>query len=243
VATVGYYLWLRYLNHVPAAQQGFYHEAKASGLDGAWRLVRNLAFIELVYLGFFALPIVAAAVPALRRIVVTMRPAGWLVFATWEAILITGDAVYGIRGIRMPYVGQFAGTGGLGAPDVLGSRPRLLDHQLRDDFTVVCALAAILLALILCRSVGSAASPYRAKAGLVLPIALWQVAGVIPPSFHYINRGYSLDRYLLPLLPLGICLTLWAVRDLRLWQPVAWVIVAAFAAYSVAGTRDYLVYL
>jgi 4-amino-4-deoxy-L-arabinose transferase-like glycosyltransferase len=243
VATAGYYLWLRYLNHVPTAQQSFYDEATASGLGGAWRLVRNLTFIELVYFGFFALPIVAAAVPALRRIVVTMRPAGWLIFAIWEAILITGVAIYGVQGRRMPYVGQFAGTGGLGAPDVLGSRPRLLDRQLADDLTVVCALAAILLALILCRSVGSVASPDRAKAGLVLAIALWQVVGVLPPSFHYIDRGYSLDRYLLPLLPFVICLTFWAVRDLRLWQPVAWVIVAAFAAYSVAGTRDYLVYL
>jgi hypothetical protein len=143
----------------------------------------------------------------------------------------------------MPYVGQFVGTGGLGPPDVLGSRPRLLDRQLRDDVTVVCALAAMLLALVLCRSLRTAASPGRAGAGLVLAIALWQAAGVIPPSFHYVGRGYSLDRYLLPLLPLGICLTLWAVRDLRLFQPVAWLIVAAFAVYSIAGTRDYLVYL
>ncbi len=42
---------------------------------------------------------------------------------------------------------------------------------------------------------------------------------------------------------MGICLLLWAVRDLRIVQPVAWLIVAAFAAYSVAGTRDYLVYM
>jgi 4-amino-4-deoxy-L-arabinose transferase-like glycosyltransferase len=243
LTTVGYYVWLRYFNDVPDVQQGFFEEAKASGLGGAWRLTRNLTFIELVYLGFFALPIAAAAVPSLRRVVTTMNPAGWLVFAVWEGTLIAGLAIYGLQGRRMPYIGQFVGTGGLGPPDVLGSRPRLLDASLRDDITVVCAVAAILLALLLCRSFRELTSPDHAKAGLVLAIGLWQLAGVIPPSFHYVRRGYSLDRYLLPLLPLGICLLLWSVRDLRIVQPVAWLIVAAFAAYSIAGTRDYLVYM
>lgn len=243
VATAGYYLWLRYDNRVPDVQQGFLDEAKASGLGGLWQLTRNLTFIELVYLGFFVLPIVAAAVPALRRIVTSMRPAGWLVFAAWEAILVAGLAIYGVQGRVMPYVGQFVGSGGLGPPDVLGSRPHLLDRQSLDDLTVVSGLGAILVALVLCRSLGVDVSRSRSQAGLVLAIALWQVVGVLPPSFHYLERGYSLDRYLLPLLPLGICLTLWAVRDLRIFQPVAWVLVAAFAAYSVAGTRDYLVYL
>ena len=48
---------------------------------------------------------------------------------------------------------------------------------------------------------------------------------------------------MLPLLPFVVCLGFWAARDLRLALPVAWVVVAAFAVYSVAGTRDYLVYL
>ncbi len=152
VATVGYYLWLRAFNDVPAVQQGFFEEATAIGLGGAWRLTRHLAFIEVVYLGFFTLPIVAAAVPNLRRVIATMNPAGWLLFAVWEGALIAGLAIYGLQGKRMPYIGQFVGTGGLGPPDVLGSRPRLLDASLRDNITVVCAVAAILLALLLCRS-------------------------------------------------------------------------------------------
>ncbi|MDP9470159.1 MAG: hypothetical protein M3Q71_05740, partial [Chloroflexota bacterium] len=81
------------------------------------------------------------------------------------------------------------------------------------------------------------------QAGLVLAIGLWQVVGVLPPSFHYRNRGGSLDRYLLPLLPFAICLGLWALRDVRLVRPVTWLVVAVFAAYSVTGTRDYLVYM
>ena len=78
---------------------------------------------------------------------------------------------------------------------------------------------------------------------MVAAIGFWQVLGILPPSFHYLNRGYSLDRYLLPLLPLGICLLLWATRDLRMFQPLAWTIVAVFLAFSVAAARDYFVYL
>ena len=80
-------------------------------------------------------------------------------------------------------------------------------------------------------------------AGLLLVIGLWQVAGILPPSFHYLRRGYSLDRYLLPMLPIAICLLLWATRDLRLFQRVGWAIVALLLVFNVAATRDYLVYL
>jgi hypothetical protein len=47
----------------------------------------------------------------------------------------------------------------------------------------------------------------------------------------------------LPLLPFGICLVLWASRDLRLRTPVAWAMVAVLALFSIAATRDYLVYM
>jgi 4-amino-4-deoxy-L-arabinose transferase-like glycosyltransferase len=242
-ATVSYVLWLRFLNNVPDVQQGFLDEAKASGLAGAWTLTRHLTFIELIYLGFFTLPIVAAAVPGLRRIIATLRPGGWLLFAVWEAILVAGLAIYGLQGKRLPYIGQFVGTGGLGPPDVLGSRPRLLDAPLRDQITVITAIAAFLFALMICRLIGTIATRERAQVGLVVVIAVWQIVGVLPPSFHYLRRGYSLDRYLLPLLPLAIVLLLWAIRDLRLFQPVAWLLVAGYAVIAIAGTRDYLVYL
>ena len=84
----------------------------------------------------------------------------------------------------------------------------------------------------------------RARAGLVLSIALWQVIGVMPPSYHYIGwAAGSLDRYLLPLVPLAIALALWGLRGARMALPVGWVVVAALAVFSVAGTRDYLVFM
>jgi hypothetical protein len=77
---------------------------------------------------------------------------------------------------------------------------------------------------------------------VALSIGLWQAAGILPPSFHFRNWIISVDRYLLPLLPFAVCLGLWALRDVRLALPHAWAVVAAFAVFSVAGTRDFLVF-
>jgi hypothetical protein len=144
----------------------------------------------------------------------------------------------------MPYIGQFFGAGGLGPPDVLGSRPRLLNSDLRSALTVVCVLASLGLAVIAARGISNRAASEGATAGLVLSVALWQAIGTLPPSYHYIGwTAGSLDRYLLPLIPFTICLALWALRDRRLFLPAGWVIVAAFAVFAVAGTRDYLVYM
>ena len=303
----GYFLWLRLVNDVPDVQARFLREAVLEeGWAGTWWLLRRLTVVELVYLGFFALPIAVAALPALRRLVAELSQRGRLLFLVWEAVLIGGVASLWVAGSRMPYVAQFLGSGGLGPPDVLGSRPRLVDAAFRDVATVVCVAASLTLGLIAARGVGAArgsiearvrpwrrgvdgqdqidhgflwrcrplrrghefprstyevppglsttataredsradrpgvsfprstyelhpglktdqqqpadvirrglmTSPVRASAGLVLTIALFQVAGIVPPSYHYIGwAAGSLDRYLLPLVPFAIGLALWA---------------------------------
>jgi len=243
LSTLGYYLWLRIANSVPDVQSSFLRQATATGIGGTWELVQRLTIVELMYLGFFTLPIVAAAIPAFRRLLGGTPLAGRIVFFAWEAVLIAGVVATWKAGGRMPYIGQFFGTGGPGAPDVLGSRARIFDTAFRDRATIVCAIASLALALVLCRRVGARGTPGSSKAGLVLAIVLWQVVGVLPPSFHYIHRGGSLDRYLLPLLPLSLALALWALRDVEIARPLGWLVVAAFAVVAVAGTRDYLVYM
>jgi hypothetical protein len=102
--------------------------------------------------------------------------------------------------------------------------------------------AAIVIVLI-GRAAASRLRGNGIEAALVAVVMLSQVAGVIPPSFHYLRRNYSLDRYLLPLLPLAIALLLWALRDVPLTQWLGWLAVGAFAAVNVAATRDYLVFM
>jgi hypothetical protein len=244
VAIAGYYTWLSYGNDVPTVQTSFFREAIDEGWNGTWWLVQWLTVVELMYLGFFTLPLVVTVLPRLTRLTKGIPILGWRLFAFWQAILLVGVTALWVGGGRMPYVQQWFGSGALGAPDVLGSRPILLGPEIRAALTVVCLIASLLLALIAARSVGAPPSRERARAGLVLSIGLWQVLGVMPPSYHYIGwAAGSLDRYLLPLVPLTIALALWALRGVRISLLLGWIVIAALALFSVAGTRDYLVFM
>jgi hypothetical protein len=240
----GYSLWLRFGNDVPHVQQSFFREILEEGWSGTWWLLRRLTVVELMYLGLFTLPLIAALLPRVRSLLPTIPPRGWVLVAVWQAILLIGVTALWVHGARMPYIAQFFGSSGLGAPDILGSRPVLLGPDVRAVLTIVCLLASLGLALVAARGVGAGPSPERSRAGLVLAIGLGQVLGVMPPSYHYIGwASGSLDRYLLPLVPLGIALTLWGLRGARIVAPLGWVVAAALALFSIAGTRDYLVFM
>jgi hypothetical protein len=197
----------------------------------------------------------AAALPFVQELARGVSWRGGLLFTVWAVIAIVGVMELWMRGARMPYVAQFFGAGGLGAPDVLGSRPILLTPEMRGALTVVCLIASLLLALVAARAVGPAASLlgerarpasplHMDRAGLVLCIGLGQVLGIFPPSYHYIGwAAGSLDRYLLPLAPLAVALALWGLRGVRLALPLGWALAIAMALFAVAGTRDYLVFM
>jgi hypothetical protein len=244
LAAGGYYLWLRYGNDVPQVQTTFFREILEEGWSGTWWLLRRLTVVELMYLGLFALPLMVAALRGVPGLVRAIAPRGWILFAAWQAILLIGVTALWAGGALMPYIGQFFGSGGPGAPDIRGSRPILLGPQIRSALTVVCLISSLLLASIAARGMNAPPSRERGRAGLLLSIGLWQVLGVMAPSYHYIGwAAGSLDRYLLPLVPLTIALALWALRGVRISLPLGWIVIAALALFSVAGTRDYLVFM
>src|SRR4028118_2271501 len=80
----------------------------------------------------------------------------------------------------------------------------------------------------------------RASAGIVLMVGLGQIAGVLPPSFHFRDWIISVDRYLLPLVTLSLCLGFWALRGMRPSYGASWVMVGLAALVSSAGRRDAL---
>ncbi len=247
---VAYYAWYIWINDVPdveSVQQGFLDRAIAEGAGGAWLLVRSLTFFDAMYLGLFLLPLTIAVLPGFRAAATQRFFAsawGYWAFLVSVLLLMFGVVYFTSIGRLMPYIPQFVGAGGFGLSDVPGGRPRLVEwDQVWTGLTIAAAAGTILLALFLARRLPDPASPERAAAGLIGMVAIWQFVGMIPPSFQYINRGGSLDRYILPLIPLTIALVLWAVRDIQFVQPAAWVGVALIGAVTVAGTRDHLVFL
>ena len=174
---------------------------------------------------------------------------GVLFLGGWVVVLVAGlvwfaggPASFGP--LRMPYVSQFVGLHGLGPSDLWGGRPWLTENVVRtqDLLTYASALGSLVFAVTIARRMGDPGSPDRAGAALVAAVGLWQVVGVLPPSFHFRTWIISVDRYLLPLLPVAIALFLWSLRGVRFSTPVAWVAIAAVGMYSVVATRDFLVF-
>lgn len=250
-----YYLWSRFVHGIPTSQGRFLRNIVEAGWGGLALLAGRLAVIEAAYVGAFVLPLSVAALVALPRLARAMSPRSWALFCLWEAFVVGGVGLFWSNGRRMPYIPHYAGPSGLGAYDLRGGRPWLIDLQMMSVLTIACAISALVLGLILCwrvwgtrKEAESRSIPGRAGVGLAGALLLWQVAGVLPQSFTFRNwtfRGLnapSLDRYLLPLLPFILVLLLWALRDVQIATRVAWGCAAVLILCSVAGTRDMLVF-
>jgi 4-amino-4-deoxy-L-arabinose transferase-like glycosyltransferase len=252
IATAGYYLWLVFIYGVPHQQASFTHSVISAGWEQSLLLIGRTTFIEAMYVGLFTLPVALAALSAVNRIARVRAPVVWFTVLGWAVMLLAGLMHFNSSDNRnnsgqpfmprMPYIAQYMGPNGLGPTDLLGGRDWIVSWQALDLLTALCVVASLLFVLTLVRQIPRpvSADPSRTSAGLALAIALGQVAGVLPPSFHFRNWIISVDRYLLPLLPLALCLGFWALRGLRPSFGAAWVIVAMSALISIAGTRDFL---
>ena len=252
IAIVGYYLWITFIHGVPDWQASFTRKVINAGWEQSLLLVGRMTFIDAMFVGLFTLPVVVAALSVANRIVRVRSPSVWFSLLAWAVMLVAGLVHFNSTHNRsnngrqfmprMPYIAQYMGPTGLGPTDLRGGRDWLLSWQALDVLTALCFAASLLFALVLLRQVARPAlpDPSRTSAGIVLVIALGQVAGILPPSFHFRNWIISVDRYLLPLLPLGLCLGLWALRGLRPSFVASWIIVAIGALISIAGTRDFL---
>jgi len=111
-----------------------------------------------------------------------------------------------------------------------------------DIGTVAAAAAAIGFAALVIRALDRRDIPGRRGIGVVVGILAWQVAGVVPQSFLFRNWIISLDRYLLPLLPLVVIVALWCLQRSAVNRVAMWAALAAVSLFSVVGTRDALVF-
>lgn len=230
------------LLHQSSNSGDFLDAAGHAGVLGTLSLARQVAFVELVWLGFFALPVLAAAVVALPRLVRAVPRRGWAFVAAWVAAMAFGFVGFRNPQVGFPFVPQFVDRAGLGpSGDLRGSRVPLLSLDVTVALGWGIAAASVLVAVTLAAGTRRPA-PGARLAGLLVSLAVWQAAGVVPSSFPVRETVVSYDRYLLPLLPLVVALLLWALRDVRVPAAPAWAATAVFAALSVAGTHDYLQY-
>jgi len=246
--------WVTFIHGVPAAQHNLFGEIGRAGWRGMVDITIHMVFVEAMYVGLFALPVCVAAVVGPWRSLLSRSWRAWAAGTAWAAVVVAGLVVFSGSHRYMPYVPQFLATWGLGPSDLQGDRSPIVGDTFRQWLTGVTALSAVVFGyLIAHRFLGgpSEERPQRGggAGGMVLAVVAWQAAGAIPPSLHYRVPGpaavfaLSLDRYLLPLLPLVVCLALWGLgtwRGPKLWP--AWMVTAAFAVVAVVGTRDYLVF-
>ncbi len=244
LAIGGYLVWLANGENVGAMQGSFLREIEQGGWEGTWWLMRWLTLFTVLYLGFFVLPLIGAILPFDHHLAPGISPRGRLFAALWALAVIFGVGVLAQWGDLMPYLPQFVGTMGLGPPDLLGGRPLLLGREGQTVLTLVCLLATLVLGVIAARAMSAPLSVERSRAALVGSIGLGQFIGIFPPSYHFLGwSAGSVDRYLAPLAPIAIVLALWALRGMPMALPAGWLLAALLALVSVAGTRDYLVFM
>jgi len=259
VTVVGYVAWLRLVHGVPTSQAMFTEELGLVWRAATPRLLVQLVVVMVLYCGLVVLPVAASAAGRLPALVRAFPRRGWRLTGPLATLAVAGAVGFALVGRYMPYVPQYLAPWGIGPADLSGGRPPVAGRWLFVALTVAVAAAAVIAAVALGRRVGQGdpgpvggdghgGRGTRAGAGLVSAVLVGQAGGVLPPTFHFQNPvpgailTITLDRYLLPLLPLALALVVWALAGMRLPAWPAWAVTAVLAAVSVAGTHDFLVF-
>ncbi|HVL26867.1 MAG TPA: glycosyltransferase family 39 protein [Acidimicrobiales bacterium] len=247
VATVVvYWLWLNFVHGVPAGQSLF-----VDGLSVLWgwrapRFLAELLTVQAMYAGLFVLPVAAAAVVAVPQAVRSLSPRLRAALGAGALGVAVGAGALAAAGRLMPTVPQFFASWGLGPADIRGGRPEVFGRGLQAVLTVAVVVSLVVVAVLVARRLTAGAGGKRGAAGLVASVLAGQVAGVLPPSVHFqipVPGGIlttTLDRYLLPLLPLSLALAVWATARLRVPAWPAWTATALLGVVAVVGTSDFL---
>ena len=190
------------------------------------------------------MPLVVAVVPGLTRLTAGTPRRGWLLFAAWQAILLIGVTVLWGGG-RDAVRGQMVWIGGARrarrpwltadparSRDPLGADRRLphrvaaagVDRGASDGCSTIQPARA-----------SGARAQHRAVAGAGRHASLL--------SLHRLGRRFAGPLPAPPRATYRSRWRLWALRGVRISLALGWIVVAALAVFSVAGTCDYLVFM
>jgi hypothetical protein len=227
---------------LPSQQGLFLHEVREADFSETWLLIKRLGVIEIAYIGFFCLPIAIGACFAAWRGITALPGYALRVLLGASALTAVGITWFWTQGRFMPYIPHFLGRGGPGSGDVRYTRAPLFSPSIFQALTVACGITAIAVLILWLRSVSQRDRPGRSGIGLLVAILAWQAAGVVPQSFLFRNWIISLDRYLLPLLPLVAAIIVWSIDDVDFSNMLVWPAITLVALFSIIGTRDVLVF-
>lgn len=242
LALTAYTLWLTTIHGVPEQQGEFVKRIREAGFDDSRLLIGRLIFITIAYIGLFVLPITLSTFVSLKRWRLPRTLSGLAFLAGWTGIILFGATIFFDQGRVMPYIQQFLGLHGVGPTDIVGGRPLALSARWAQPLTLACLGSAALFGLMVAQRMNLKPSPRRASVSMLAVIGLFQVAGVLPPSYHFRDWIISVDRYLLPVVPFAICLAVWAIRDISINTVRAWGLTALMALFSIIATRDFIVF-
>jgi len=227
---------------LPSQQSLFLTQLRDAPASETWLLLRRMGVIELAYAGLFCLPLTFGAGRFLVARSDRFKP--WTILAVVIASATSAGGIAWMRdqGRIMPYVPHFLGRGGPGSGDVRYTRDPLFANAFFEWATVLCGVSAVLLAILLLTCRFDRRSPQTNGAALVGCLCAWQAVGALPQSFLFRNWIISLDRYLLPMLPLLLIVLAWALRDVRMDWMIATPLIVVTIAFSILGTRDILIF-
>lgn len=239
---VVYSLWLTLIHGVPEQQGEFVERITEAGLNDSRLLIGRLIFITIAYTGLFVLPITLSTFVSLKRWRLPRTTSGIAFLILWTGIIVFGAVIFFEEDRVMPYIQQFFGLHGVGPTDIVGGRPLAISARWSTPLTLVCLGSATLFGLMVAQRVGQNAPAHRGAVSLLAVIGLFQVGGVLPPSYHFRDWIISVDRYLMPVVPFAICLAIWAIRDISINTVRAWALAALIGIFSVIATRDFIVF-
>jgi 4-amino-4-deoxy-L-arabinose transferase-like glycosyltransferase len=245
---IALYLWMQNTNGASATQSIMTGQLIEGGLGPLATHAERLSVIEAAYLGLFVLPITAGAVVGIRGLVHGMSPRAWVCFVVWWTFVIAGFMALRALGMRMPYIPHFMSDAGLGPNDLLGGgRLPIIDARLRTWLTLLCVASAAMAGFLVIRAFDRERGRIAGVVVVLMTLGVQAIGALIVSTHfrHWIIQGVpapSLDRYVLPLLPLALVAAVWAVRNVEVHLPLAWYVTTVLAVFAVAGTRDNLVF-